>query len=85
MPNYEKMDIDDLERYREKLAKQKHEIREKFIAAGKVLDVKRQHKEYVINYEKLEEKRLKLKEKMEEAKSQTVNLKTLVMKSLRGG
>ena len=84
MPDYEKMDIDDLERYREKLAKQKHELREKFMAAGKVLDVKRQHKEYVMNYEKLEEKRLILKKKME-AKSQTVNLKTLVMKSLRGG
>ncbi len=84
MPNYEKMDIDDLERYREKNEAQREKLKAGFIEAGKALDLKRQHKEYAMNYEKLEEKRLKLKEKME-AKSQTVNLKTLVMKSLRGG
>ncbi len=84
MPNFEKMDIDDLERYREKIAAKRNELKANFIAAGKVLDVKRQHKEYVMDYEKLEEKRLKLKEKMD-AKPQTVNLKTIIMQSLRGG
>ena len=84
MPNFEKMDIDDLERYRKKNEAQREKLKASFIEAGKVLDVKRQHKEYVMDYEKLEEKRLKLKEKME-AKSQTVNLKTLFIKSLRGG
>lgn len=73
MPNLEKMDIDDLERYREKLAKQKQEIREKFMAAGEVLEIKRLDAKLAREYELLEEKRAALREKMgkepEETKS----------------
>ena len=57
MPNLEKMDIDDLERYREKLAKQKQEIREKFMAAGEVLEIKRLDAKLAREYELLEDKR----------------------------
>ena len=64
MPNFEKMDIDDLIAYRDKLAKQKHEIREEFMAAGKVLEVKRQDAKLAKAYELLEAKRAKLREKM---------------------
>lgn len=64
MPNFEKMDIDELMAYRDKLAKRKHEIRAEFIAAGKVLDVKLQDKQLADDYALLEAKRAKLQEKM---------------------
>ena len=78
MPNFEKMDIDDLIAYRDKLAKQKHEIRAEFIAAGKVLDVKRQEKNLADDYALLEAKRAKLQVKMGiEPEPQKTTLKKL--------
>ncbi len=78
MPNFEKMDIDELVAYRDKLANQKHEIRANFMAAGKVLDVKRQDAKLAKAYELLEEKRAKLREKMGvEPEPQKITLKKI--------
>ncbi len=84
MPNFEKMDIDDLERYREKIAAKRNELKANFIAAGKVLDVKRQKASLLEDYERLEAKRAALREKIGEPEPQTVGLKTLILKATKG-
>ena len=85
MPSFEKMDIDDLERFREKIAEQKVKLTADFIAAGKVLDAKRQDKKLAEDYALLEVKRKALQEKMGvEPKPQTVGLKALFMKGKQG-
>ncbi len=64
MPNFEKMEIDELKAYRDKLAEQKTKLRAEFIAAGKVLNVKLQDKRLADDYARLEEKRKALQERM---------------------
>ena len=85
MPNFEYMEIDELEAYREKLAKQEDKLKLDFVAAGKVLDAKRQDAQLVEDYERLEAKRKALQEKIGiEPEPQRVNLKTLIFKSKQG-
>ena len=85
MPNYEKMDIDDLERFREKIAEQKEKLTADFISAGKVLDAKRQDKKLAEDYALLDIKRKALQEKMGvEPEPQAVGLKALFMKGKQG-
>ena len=85
MPSFEKMDIDDLERFREKIAEQKEKLTADFIAAGKVLDAKRQDKKLAEDYALLEVKRKALQEKMGvDPEPQKVGLKALFMKGKQG-
>ena len=85
MPSFEKMDIEDLERYREKIAEEKEKLTADFIAAGKVLDAKRQDKKLTDDYALLEIKRKALQEKMGiEPEPQVVGLKALFMMGKQG-
>lgn len=85
MPKFEEMDIDDLERFREKIAEQEEKLKTEFIAAGKVLDVKLQNAQLVEDYAHLEAKRKALQEKMGiEPEPQKVSLKTLFIKGKQG-
>jgi hypothetical protein len=78
MPNFEKMEIDELKAYRDKIAAKRWELKQEFMAAGKVLNVKLQDKRLVDAYDRLEEKRAKLQEKMGvEPEPQKVGLKKL--------
>lgn len=65
MPNFEKMEIDELKAYRDKICVQEEKLRADFKAAGKVLDVKLQDKRLNEDYERLEAKRAVLRKKME--------------------
>ena len=84
MADYNKMEIDELEAYREKIARQRDKLKANFIAAGKVLDVKRQNAQLLEDYELLEAKRAALREKIGEPEPQTVGLKTLLLKATKG-
>ncbi len=78
MPNFEKMEIDELKAYRDKICVQEEKLRAEFKAAGKVLDVKLQDKQLTDDYARLEEKRKALQEKMGvEPEPQKVGLKSL--------
>lgn len=81
MPDFEKMDMDDLERYREKITKQREDLKIEFVAAGKILDAKRQYDQLIEDHDKLEAKRLVLQEKLGTLPKppRTVNLKTLIL------
>ncbi len=79
MPNFEKMEIDELKAYRDKICVQGEKLRADFKAAGKVLDVKLQDKRLAEDYARLEEKRAALQEKMGvEPKPQKVTLKSIL-------
>ena len=80
--NFKRMSIDELEDFRNDIAAQKVLLTEDFIAAGKVLNVKRQEAELDEKQAELDEKKAELKEMM--PKSQIVKLKTLVMKVTKG-
>ena len=86
MPNFERMDVDELVAYRDKITAKLKELKADFIAAGKVLNVKRQDAELVEVYNRLESKRAELQEKMGmEQEPQRVNLKTILMRGKTGG
>jgi hypothetical protein len=80
--NFKRMSIDELEDFRNDIAAQKVLLTEDFIAAGKVLNVKRQEAELDEEQAELDEKKDELKKMM--PKSQVVKLKTLVMKVTKG-
>lgn len=64
MPNFEKMDIDELKAFRDKICERREKDKKEFVAAGKVLNVKLQDKRLTEDYARLEEKRAALREKM---------------------
>ena len=80
--NFKRMSIDELEDFRNDIVAQKVLLTEDFIAAGKVLNVKRQEAELDEKQAELDEKKDELKEMM--PKSQIVQLKTLIMKATKG-
>lgn len=78
MPNFEKMEIDELKAFRDRICVQEEKLRADFKAAGLVLNVKLQDEKLSEDYARLEAKRAALREKMgTEPKSQKVTLKSI--------
>ena len=65
MPNFERMDIDELEANRNKIARQRDALKAEFMAAGKVLDVKRQDETLRAEYENLKAKQREIEVKLQ--------------------
>lgn len=76
--NFNKMSIDELEAFRDEIARERDKLKDDFTSAGKVLNVKLQEEELAKKQAELDGKKEELEEKM--PKPQTVNLKTLVLK-----
>jgi hypothetical protein len=76
--NFNKMSIEELEAFRDEIARERDKLKDDFTSAGKVLNVKLQEEELAKKQAELDGKKEELEEKM--PKPQTVNLKTLVLK-----
>ncbi len=79
--NFKRMSIDELEDFRNDIAAEKVALTEQFIAAGKVLNVRRQEVELDQKQDVLDEKKEELEEMMPKPEPQTVTLKTLYLKA----
>lgn len=82
--NFKRMSIDELEDFRNGIVAQKDTLTEQFIAAGKVLNVRRQEVGLNEKQDVLDDKRDELDKMMPEPEPQTVTLKTLWMKVTKG-
>jgi hypothetical protein len=82
MPDFDRMEIDELKAFRDKIAKEREGLKHDFVAAGKVLDRKLQDADLVEEYKRLEEKRKALEERIGAIpEPQRVNLRTLLFKA----
>jgi len=64
MPNFERMDIDELEAYREKISAQRVRLKAEFMAAGMELNKKRQDASLRAEFEDLERRKKEVEAKL---------------------